>query len=73
MAIQANILDRMPGLVAPQGFLAYATCSLLKAENGDQIDTFLSRNPGWNCIGQKAWTPLSGGDGFFLSFLTREV
>lgn len=73
MAIQASILDRMPGLVAPQGFLAYATCSLLKAENGDQIDTFLSRNPGWNCIGQKAWTPLSGGDGFFLSFLTREV
>ena len=71
MAIQTSILDRMPSLVAPQGFLAYATCSLLKAENGDQIDAFVTRNPGWVCRAQKAWTPLSGGDGFFLSILTR--
>lgn len=73
VAVQRGILDRMPNLVSPNGYLAYATCSLLNAENADQIDAFLGRHPGWSCVGQRAWTPLSGGDGFFLSVLTRSA
>jgi 16S rRNA (cytosine967-C5)-methyltransferase len=70
-AIQTSILDRMHGLVGPKGYLAYATCSLLRDENDTQIDGFLSRHSGWRCVLQRHWTPLLGGDGFFLSILTR--
>ena len=39
---QTEILSRAAPLVAPGGRLIYATCSLLMAENEDQIDSFLS-------------------------------
>ncbi|MDT8855697.1 RsmB/NOP family class I SAM-dependent RNA methyltransferase [Paracoccaceae bacterium Fryx2] len=68
---QARVLDQVAGLVAPQGHLAYATCSLLDAENADQIAAFLARNPGWRQSSVLRLTPLDGGDGFFLSILTR--
>jgi 16S rRNA (cytosine967-C5)-methyltransferase len=44
---QAQILDRAARLVAPKGRLIYATCALLKEENEDQVEAFLSRNPGF--------------------------
>ncbi|MCF8486195.1 MAG: RsmB/NOP family class I SAM-dependent RNA methyltransferase [Rhodobacteraceae bacterium] len=72
MELQASILDKMPGLVAANGYLAYATCSLLEQENSAQIDAFLARNRGWHRVTEKHWTPLQDGDGFFLSVLTRD-
>ena len=41
---QAKILDEAAQYVAPDGRLAYVTCSLLSEENQDQIDAFLLRN-----------------------------
>ena len=41
---QAKILDEAAQYVAPDGRLAYVTCSLLDAENRAQIDAFLARN-----------------------------
>ncbi len=70
-AIQAGILDEITDHVAPGGQLAYATCSLLEAENGAQIEAFLARHPGWRCDFARRFTPLDGGDGFFLALLTR--
>lgn len=67
---QAAILDTVAPMVAPQGTLAYATCSLLIEENEAQIAGFLDRHPDWTCGLQRRWTPLSGGDGFFLALLT---
>lgn len=69
VASQAAILDRAAALVAPGGTLAYATCSLLDAENGDQVAAFLARHPGWRAGHSRRWTPLDGGDGFFLALL----
>ena len=69
--LQAAILDRAAGLVAPGGYLAYATCSLLKQENADQIAAFRTRAPEWRQVGGLCLTPLQGGDGFFLAVLTR--
>lgn len=71
ITVQATILDRIAPLVAPGGTLAYATCSLLESENGDQIQGFLGRTTGFSLISQHRFTPLSGGDGFFLAVLRR--
>lgn len=73
LATQAEILNRIAGLVAPGGCLAYATCSLLRPENHDQIAAFLSRHPGWKCVSEKQFTPLDGGDGFYFAQLVREI
>ncbi|MFV0410247.1 MAG: RsmB/NOP family class I SAM-dependent RNA methyltransferase [Paracoccus sp. (in: a-proteobacteria)] len=69
--VQARILDETAPLVAAGGRLAYMTCSLLDAENGDQIDAFLKRSRGYSEEMRRTWTPLSGSDGFFLSILRR--
>lgn len=70
-ATQAAILSQAAPLVAPDGVLAYATCSLLREENEDQIAAFLAAHPGWNRQRERRLTPLDGGDGFFLAILTR--
>jgi 16S rRNA (cytosine967-C5)-methyltransferase len=67
--LQAEILDAAAPLVAPGGRLAYVTCSLLRAENEDQVAAFIARTPGWRVALQRRWTPLDGGDGFGLSIL----
>lgn len=68
---QAEILARVAPLVGPSGVLAYATCSLLSEENEEQIDRFLAAHPGWTCRAQQRFSPLSGGDGFFVALLAR--
>jgi 16S rRNA (cytosine967-C5)-methyltransferase len=42
---QGQVLDRASHLVKPGGRIAYVTCSVLAAENGDQIRQFLARRP----------------------------
>lgn len=70
-ATQAAILDRITALVAPGGQIAYATCSLLEAENQAQIAGFLARHSDWQGQNLRRLTPLDGGDGFYLAILTR--
>ncbi len=70
-AIQSGILDRCAALAGTGGWLAYVTCSLLRAENEDQVAGFLARHKGWSCTHQQRFTPLHGGDGFFLAILTQ--
>lgn len=70
-AVQDEILDRLAPLVAPGGVLAYATCSVLRAENEDRIAAFVNRTPGWGVKTMQRFTPLTGGDGFFLALLTQ--
>ena len=69
--MQAAILDRAAAMVAPGGWLAYATCSLLEVENGDQTAAFLARTPGWRLEAERRFTPLDGGDGFYLALMAR--
>jgi len=72
LALQADILDRAARLCAPDGMVAYATCSLLREENGDQLAAFLARTPGWTLRETRRFTPLQGGDGFGLALLARD-
>ena len=61
---QAEVLDRAAALVKPGGRIAYVTCSVLAAENGDQVRSFLARHPGFavvppgevaNALGERAY------------------
>ncbi|PWR20632.1 RsmB/NOP family class I SAM-dependent RNA methyltransferase [Zavarzinia compransoris] len=49
-ALQAKLLDRAAALVKPGGRLVYATCSILAAEDEDQIDAFLARHAGFRIV-----------------------
>ena len=69
--IQAQILKDVSALVRPGGWIGYATCSLLDAENSAQIADFIKENQGWSCELQRSLTPLDGGDGFFIALLRR--
>jgi 16S rRNA (cytosine967-C5)-methyltransferase len=71
VALQGAILRRTASLVAPEGVLAYATCSMIEAENGAQIAAFLGDHAKWQLLAEHRFTPLQGGDGFFLALLTR--
>lgn len=43
--LQRQLLDAAASLVRPGGLLIYATCSLEREENEDQVQGFLERNP----------------------------
>ncbi|WP_424943230.1 RsmB/NOP family class I SAM-dependent RNA methyltransferase [Aliiroseovarius crassostreae] len=68
-SIQRSILKEIPKFVCPGGVMAYATCSLFASENEDQIAT-VERD--WALRSKRQYTPLDGGDGFFVALLTRE-
>lgn len=69
--IQDEVLEHAKALVAPQGVLAYATCSLLSCENEDRVVAFLARNPEWVCTQQQRLDLSGEADGFFVAHLTR--
>jgi 16S rRNA (cytosine967-C5)-methyltransferase len=71
--IQDDILDAASALLAPGGVLAYATCSVLLAENRARIDAFLARKPGWRCTWERTYPVCDLGDGFYTAHLTATV
>jgi 16S rRNA (cytosine967-C5)-methyltransferase len=42
---QVEVLDRAAGMVKPGGRIAYITCSVLPAENNEQVRAFIARHP----------------------------
>lgn len=68
---QSEILDKAASFVRPRGVLNYATCSMLKSENLDQIERFLSRDRRFNLEDHTLFSPVRFGDGFFAARLMR--
>ncbi len=76
---QAEILDSAARLVKPGGRLIYATCSLLPAENEEQVEAFLAAHPEFSLfpcgLGDTAYLSLTpaqhGTDGFFGAVMVR--
>lgn len=68
---QSQILNRAQNLVTRDGYLIYATCSVLMEENADQIDEFLNRHPDWQMTYTETWPIDETGDGFFVAHLRR--
>ncbi|MDQ7260454.1 RsmB/NOP family class I SAM-dependent RNA methyltransferase [Paracoccus sp. PS-1] len=71
LSVQGGILDQAAGFVAPGGYLAYMTCSVLSAENQGQAHAFLARNPGFEPVAERRFTPLEASDGFYLALMRR--
>ena len=68
--LQAEILDRAAGLLAPGGALVYSTCSNETEENQAQVEAFLARHPGFACERTEESVPFeSGKDGAFAARL----
>jgi 16S rRNA (cytosine967-C5)-methyltransferase len=69
--IQTEILDEAAPLVAQDGLLVYTTCSFLKEENINIIQSFITDNIDWTCDFSRQFLPSDGGDGFFVAHLKK--
>ena len=81
--IQRDIMDNLADYVAPGGTLLYSTCTVLRAENEDNITYFLKKHAdfrlesidtcgisepdGMHCF----WPNIDGTDGFFAAKLRK--
>jgi len=82
-ALQKNILNAVWPLLAPGGIMLYATCSILKQENEQQIDVFLAEHPdavelpidaAWGFSGshgRQIMTGESAMDGFYYARISK--
>ncbi|MEO0618944.1 MAG: RsmB/NOP family class I SAM-dependent RNA methyltransferase [Pseudomonadota bacterium] len=60
---QRAILDDARNFVRPGGYLCYITCSVLPAENEQQVHTFVNENPDFELVSaEEAWRELFGMD-----------
>lgn len=83
VALQTGILASIWPLLRPGGIMVYATCSVMKEENEQQIANFVSAFPDCTCAsGEKTWGLDTGYgwqllpgqnncDGFFYSVLIK--
>lgn len=71
-ALQDEVLSKARNHVTPGGRLVYATCSLLACENQHRIDAYLRAHPLWRQTWARLFSPLEGGDGFYVSMLEKQ-
>lgn len=70
--LQHQILVRSSEWVIADGFLVYATCSVLPVENKEQITRFLELNPNFTLVEEKTLYPtIDGHDGFYMCKMRR--
>lgn len=84
VAGQARLLDALWPLLAPGGMLVYATCSILRRENVDQVRAFADREASVEVVpieadwgrpcdpGRQILPAEQGMDGFFYACLRRK-
>lgn len=72
--LQRDILSRYSKMCKSGGLMVYATCSILKRENEEQVEWFLKSKAGknWTLISeQRIWPHIHGFDGFYAAVLKR--
>ncbi|MDC1198938.1 RsmB/NOP family class I SAM-dependent RNA methyltransferase, partial [bacterium] len=67
VALQRRILTDAAAYLHPGGRLIYATCSLFRAENEDQVGWFLAEHGEWTLEAETRFSPFDGGDGFYVA------
>lgn len=68
---QAKLIDALWPTLANGGKMLYATCSIFRSENEQQIEQFLQRHRDANLVWQHAVLPTSHHDGFFYALLQK--
>ncbi len=69
--IQSDILEDYSKMLKSGGKMVYATCSILRSENEDQVDHFLSTHPEFSLLKQERINPSEWSDGFFMALLEK--
>ncbi|PLS20522.1 RsmB/NOP family class I SAM-dependent RNA methyltransferase [Neptunicoccus cionae] len=70
---QAQVLSEASALVVPGGTLIYATCSLLKRENIEVVNGFLSSHSEYSLQNSRSFLLDRPGDGFFCAILQKQL
>ena len=73
--LQKNILTDYSRMCKPNGFMVYATCSILNSENEDQVKWFLETETGkyWSLVKEiRMWPHKDGHDGFYGALMQRK-
>jgi 16S rRNA (cytosine967-C5)-methyltransferase len=76
--LQRQLLEAMVPLLAPEGWLLYATCTVHPHENGQLVEAFLRQRRDLRLRQQRQWWPglnergeaEAGGDGFYAALMT---
>jgi 16S rRNA (cytosine967-C5)-methyltransferase len=73
LKIQTNVLNSYADLVKKDGIVVYATCSILPAENQEQVRRFLEKRKGsFELVKEQQILPSKTGfDGFYIAQLKR--
>lgn len=72
--LQKDILSRYSAMCKPAGIMVYATCSILKRENEEQVKWFLNSAAGkkWSLLSEhRIWPHKHGFDGFYAAVLKK--
>lgn len=70
---QAEILQNHSKVLRKGGRMVYATCSILKEENEQQVKKFLANNEEFSLVSEQTLLPhLTGNDGFYIAVLERK-
>ena len=74
--LQKDILNRYSKLCKPGGIMVYATCSILKCENEEQVKQFLISAAGkkWSLLSEhRIWPHIHGFDGFYAAVMKLNI
>ena len=72
--LQKDILSKYSAMCKSGGIMVYATCSILKVENEEQVKWFLNSTAGqkWSLLSEhRIWPHVHGFDGFYAAVLKK--
>ncbi len=69
--LQQQILHQYSAMLKVGGKMVYATCSILPAENEEQVALFLSTHPDFNLEAEDNLLPADTNDGFYMARLVK--
>ncbi len=71
IALQKEIIENYSLMVKTGGILVYATCSILKSENENQVEWFLGKHADFSLDEEKRINPGPHSDGFYMARLIK--
>ena len=69
--LQKDILNICKNYVKPCGTLIYSTCTISRAENQDNVRTFLESNGNFSLVEETQFLPDKKQDGFYIAVMKR--